>query len=89
MLSRALVVVAFLGSIFYVGWAFWGVILLLLGAFRPLEVPVAGPLPPRSRLVAVAIGVLFVLTFIPVPTTGSDLWAVVQALRGSVGGPAG
>ena len=85
LLSRGLVVVAFVGSIFYVGWAFWGVILLLLGAFRPLEVPVTGPLPTRSRIVAGAIAVLFLLTFIPVPTTGSDLGTVVRALQGSLG----
>ncbi len=88
-ISRALVVIAFLGSFFYVGWAFWGVILLLLGAFRPLEVPHEGDLPPRARLVAVAIGVLFLLTFIPVPTTGSDLPTLVRAMLAVGGGADG
>lgn len=70
---RALPVLAVLGSWFYAGWLIWGLLLRLLGAHRSLPVPDEPPLPLRARLVALAILVLFVLTFIPVPIVGEGI----------------
>ncbi len=59
--------VAALGVLWH-GWWVWLVLLLVMGAARPMEgVPDSGRLSLRARLVAVAVLVLFVLTFIPVP----------------------
>jgi membrane-associated protease RseP (regulator of RpoE activity) len=60
-------VVLILAGFAWAGWAVWGVLLLLLGAGRPLPVDDDPPLPLRSRLLAVAALVLFALTFMPVP----------------------
>lgn len=84
-ISRILVVAAFVGAFFYVGWAVWGVILLLLGAFQPLQVPVEGDLPLRSRLIAGLILVLFLLTFIPAPVVGMDAASLGRDVFGAAG----
>jgi membrane-associated protease RseP (regulator of RpoE activity) len=80
-LSRLLIVVAFAGVFVFVGWAMWGVILLALGAFRPLDVPGETRLPLRARIIGGLILALFLLTFIPAPVVGMDLFSVLGGLR--------
>lgn len=58
---------AVIGAYFYPGWLVWAVVVSLLGAARALPVPEDPPPPLRSRLVALVILGLFVLTFTPVP----------------------
>lgn len=63
-------VLVFVGGLGFVwhGWWMWLVLLLFLGAARPIAgLPDGGALTTRARLVALAALVLFVLTFIPIP----------------------
>lgn len=66
-LSRGLAVVVFAAGWLWAGWFVWGILLLFLGAWRPLPVPLEPRLPLRARALAVAALVLWVLTFLPVP----------------------
>lgn len=58
---------ALVGAWFYPGWAVWALVVSLLGAARALPVPMEPAPPLRSRLVALLVSALFVLTFTPVP----------------------
>lgn len=82
-ITPLLVGLALVGSWFFLGWAFWAVVLVLLGATRPLPVPAEDALPARSRLVAVATAALFVLTFLPVPIVGQGLLTVLGGGAGA------
>ncbi|MCB9793350.1 MAG: site-2 protease family protein [Alphaproteobacteria bacterium] len=65
--SRVLLGVAIAAGLAWTGWAFWGVLLLVMGAWRALEVPEQPAPTRRSRWVALATLVAFALTFMPVP----------------------
>lgn len=56
-----------LGTEFWAGWAFWFVIVLLLGLGHPATIDADTPLAGRRRKAAFATIVLFALTFSPVP----------------------
>jgi membrane-associated protease RseP (regulator of RpoE activity) len=64
--SLGIAVLVAAGGLVWTGWLVWVLLLLVLGAHRPLPLP-PGELPPRARLVALAILALFALTFIPIP----------------------
>ncbi len=65
--SIALLVLALVGGIFWTGWIFWGALLLAMGAWRSVPIPERPGLSPRARLVAAAVLLTFVLTFMPRP----------------------
>jgi len=67
LVSKLLLATAFVAGAAWMGWAFWGVILLLLGAWVSLPVPERPGLTPRARWIAVLAGLSFVLTFMPRP----------------------
>ncbi len=56
----------FAGTI-WLGWAVWGVLLLVLRAWRSLPVPLHPPPTRRSRGIALATLLTFVLCFMPRP----------------------
>ncbi|MFZ5476077.1 MAG: site-2 protease family protein [Myxococcota bacterium] len=59
--------VAIAAGVAWGGWVVWGVLLLVLGASRPLPIDEHPPLPLRARVLAgVGLG-LFLLTFMPLP----------------------
>ncbi len=55
------------GILFWRGWIFWCVIVLLMGLRHPPVMNEREPLDRRRLLLALAILVLFVLSFMPVP----------------------
>jgi membrane-associated protease RseP (regulator of RpoE activity) len=55
------------GSVFWTGWGVWAVMLVLGGAWQPLEAPESGPLGVRPACLAVIAALLLMLTFMPVP----------------------
>ncbi len=65
--SIALLVLAICGGVFWTGWAFWGVLLLAMGAWRSVPIPTRPGLSPRARWVAAAVLLTFGLTFMPRP----------------------
>jgi membrane-associated protease RseP (regulator of RpoE activity) len=78
-LSRGFLGLALLGGILWTGWAFWAVLLVVMGAHQSLPVPENPPLSPRARWVAFATGLAFICCFMPAPIEIEDF--PVQDLR--------
>jgi membrane-associated protease RseP (regulator of RpoE activity) len=66
-LSKVLLVVAFIAGWIWAGWAFWAVLLLVLGAWVSLPVPHQPGLTRRARVIAVLALLSFLLTFMHRP----------------------
>ena len=66
-LSKVLLAAAFVAGMSWMGWAFWGLILLVLGAWVGLPVPERPGLTLRARCIAVLAVICFGLTFMPRP----------------------
>lgn len=68
LLSRVLVALLFLfGLLFWTGWAFWGVVMIVLGLKHPPVIYWEVPLDGKRRLAGAAAFLIFVITFIPAP----------------------
>ena len=66
-ISRVLLGLALVAGVLWTGWAFWAVLLVVMGAWVSLPVP-AEPAPsPRARWLAAATAVTFALSFMPAP----------------------
>jgi membrane-associated protease RseP (regulator of RpoE activity) len=55
------------GTVFWSGWGVWASMLVLSGAWRPLEAPEGGRLGVRPAVLAALAALLLLLTFMPVP----------------------
>jgi membrane-associated protease RseP (regulator of RpoE activity) len=73
LVARVLLGVLVVGGLAWPGWTVWAVVLVLLGAWRSLPVPGHPPLSARARWVALAAGLAFLLTFMPVPIEMEDV----------------
>lgn len=75
-ISRVLLGLALLAGVLWSGWLFWAFMLMILGAWRNLDVPERPPLSRRARIVAVVVALVFALTFMPRPVEMDSLPAV-------------
>lgn len=66
-LSRLGLGLALLAGVFWPGWAFWGLLLLGLRAWRSLPVPLHPPPSARARTVALLAAITLLLCFMPRP----------------------
>ena len=66
-ISRVLLGVAIGAGLLWTGWAFWAILLLIMGAWVSLPVPEAPPLTVRAKVVAAVTAVTFGLSFMPAP----------------------
>ncbi len=66
-LSRLVLVALLLGGLYWPGWAVWGGLALITGAWRNLEVPQRPALSARARWIAAAVALVLALTFMPRP----------------------
>jgi membrane-associated protease RseP (regulator of RpoE activity) len=58
---------ALAGLIFWEGWIFWAVLMVILGLRHPPVMNWEMPLDPKRRAVGVISLVIFVVTFVPTP----------------------
>ena len=65
--SKVLLGFALLGGIVWTGWAFWAVLLIVMGAYINLPVPERPPLTRRAWLVAIMTVGTFGLSFMVMP----------------------
>ena len=65
--SRVLIGVAFVAGVLWTGWAFWAVLLIIMGAWVSLPVTEAPPLTLRAKVIAGMTAVTFGLSFMPAP----------------------
>jgi len=75
LLSKALLGVALLGGAFWSGWAFWAILLVVMGAWVSLPVPDRPSLSSRARAIAALTLVSFGLSFMlqPIQVEGFEI----------------
>jgi membrane-associated protease RseP (regulator of RpoE activity) len=56
-----------MGFFFWEGWAFWGVVMIVLGLKHPPVIYWEAPLDRTRRIVGILALIIFILTFIPSP----------------------
>ena len=66
-ISKVLIGLAFVAGVVWTGWAFWALLLCVLGAWESLPVPGKPPLTARAKGVAGITVVAFWLSFMPSP----------------------
>jgi len=77
-ISKLVVLMLLLAGYFlWEGWAVWAVLLLAMGAWENLEVPVVPGLTTRARVVAVVTVGFFVMCFMPQPIEEETVPAAV------------
>ena len=67
-----------MGVFFWVGWFVWALLIGFLGLRHPPLRDEHIPLSPKRKLVAWLVVVIFVLSFIPDPIQGYNLFEVIQ-----------
>jgi membrane-associated protease RseP (regulator of RpoE activity) len=67
LVSRLLLGVALAASVLWMGWAFWAVLLIIMGAWVSLPVPHVPSLTPRAWGFAALSVLAFGLSFMPAP----------------------
>lgn len=70
----------FMGIIFWIGWFIWAFILLILGMKHPRIIDEETPLSPRRKLLGFIALAIFILSFIPDPIKGYNLFDVVRQI---------
>ncbi len=57
----------FLGLFFWEGWAFWSILMLIIGIKHPPVIYWEIPLDPKRNLMSLTCLVIFIITFVPYP----------------------
>lgn len=67
-----------MGVFFWVGWFVWALIILLLGLKHPRVADEDVPLSPGRKAIGVLMVLIFVISFIPAPILGFDLFDLLR-----------
>jgi membrane-associated protease RseP (regulator of RpoE activity) len=67
-----------MGVFFWVGWFVWALLILLLGLKHPRVADEDVPLSPGRKAVGVLMVLIFVISFIPAPIKGLNLFDVLR-----------
>jgi len=68
-----------MGVVFWVGWFVWAILIGFIGLKHPRILDEDIPISSGRRLIAIAVIVIFILSFIPDPIQGFTL---LDLLRG-------
>ncbi len=81
-LARLFLAVFFvMGVFFWVGWFIWGFIILFLGLKHPRVLDEAIPLSSGRKIIGFIIILIFILSFIPDPVKGYNLFDLLRELH--------
>lgn len=81
-LARLFLAVFFvMGVFFWIGWFIWGFIILFLGLKHPRVLDEAIPLSSGRKIIGFIIILIFILSFIPDPVKGYNLFDLLRGLR--------
>jgi membrane-associated protease RseP (regulator of RpoE activity) len=67
------VILAILGIFYWAGWLIWAVLIYLVGLKHPAIIGENQPFSLRRKIMAIAVVLIFIFSFIPAPVTGSSL----------------
>ncbi len=70
-----------MGIIFWVGWFIWAFLLLFLGLRHPPVLDEAAHLSPRRKFIGYVVILIFILSFIPDPIKGLNLFDILKEFR--------
>jgi membrane-associated protease RseP (regulator of RpoE activity) len=76
-----LLVFVFMGIFFWIGWFIWAFIIVILGLRHPRIQDEATPLSPRRKLIGFVIILIFILSFIPDPIKGYNLFDIIRIFQ--------
>ena len=74
-------VFVYMGIFFWVGWFLWGFLIFFLGLGHPRVLDEAAHLSPRRKFVGYVIVLIFILSFIPDPLKGYNLFDILREFR--------
>ncbi len=69
-----------MGVFFWLGWLLWALLILLMGPRHPMIFDEGSDIGKSRKLLGVAALLIFVLSFIPDPVRGFDLFSVLKQL---------
>jgi membrane-associated protease RseP (regulator of RpoE activity) len=70
-----------MGVFFWVGWFIWALLILFLGLRHPRVLDEEERLSPRRRFIGYVVILIFILSFIPDPIKGLNLFDVLKGIR--------
>jgi len=70
-----------MGVFFWVGWFIWAFLLFFLGLRHPRVLDEAAHLSPRRKFIGCVIILIFILSFIPDPLRGLNLFDILKEFR--------
>jgi hypothetical protein len=70
----------FMGFFFWIGWFVWALLIFFLGLKHPHIYDEGRPLSPLRKFLGFAMLVIFILSFIPDPIRGYDLFSLVKQI---------
>ncbi len=70
-----------MGIFFWVGWFIWAFLLFFLGLRHPSVLDEAAHLSPRRKLIGYVVILIFILSFIPAPLKGLNLFDILKEFR--------
>jgi len=76
-----LLVFVVMGIFFWIGWFIWAFIIMILGLRHPRIQDEAAPLSPRRKFIGFVIVLIFILSFIPDPIKGYNLFDILRIFR--------
>lgn len=76
-----LMVFVVMGIFFWIGWFIWAFIIIILGLRHPRIQDEATPLSPRRKFIGFVIILIFILSFIPDPIKGYNLFDILRIFR--------
>ena len=67
-----------MGILFWVGWFIWAFLLFFLGLRHPRVLDEAAHLSPRRKFIGYVVILIFILSFIPAPIKGLNLFDILK-----------
>ena len=69
----------FMGIFFWIGWLVWALLISVMGLKHPTILDEDTPLSPRRQIIGVAVLLIFILSFIPDPIKGYNLFDLLKS----------
>ena len=76
-----LLVFVVMGVFFWIGWFIWAFIIVILGLRHPRIQDEETPLSPKRKFIGFMIILIFIISFIPDPIKGYNLFDILRNLR--------
>jgi len=69
----------FMGVFFWIGWLVWALLISMMGLKHPTILDEDTPLSPKRKVVGVVVLLIFILSFIPDPIKGYNLFDLLKS----------